>query len=68
MALPTRNTRHNSSSEVSLTMEQKMDLLLSAVAEIKDDIKQFNKDIIDSPYRQVCVFRKLQNELAIDYQ
>lgn len=62
MAPPTRGNRSNSSSDVSLTLEQKIDLLLNDVTEIKnsnasfnvdikeikDDIKQFKKDISDS--------------------
>lgn len=71
MAVPARNTCDNSSSEVSLSLEQKIDLLLSEVAEIKsanakfhedikemkDDIKKFKKDINDS---LICVFRELK--------
>lgn len=45
MAPPTRQARNNSASD--LTIDQKLDLLLSEMSEIKNDNKQFKNDILE---------------------
>lgn len=59
MAPPTR--RNNSASDNNLTIDQKLDLLLSEVADIKTDNKQFREDIIEIR-NDIKQFKKEVNE------
>lgn len=59
MAPPTR--RNNSASDSNLTIDQKLDLLLSEVADIKSDNKQFREEILEIK-DDIKQFKKEVNE------